>query len=70
VGDGSGLGLATSYGLIRDAGGTLSLVMPDADELPGAAFEIDMPAAAETAAGDRPPALAPDASPPPSMAAM
>ena len=71
VGDGTGLGLATSYGLIRDAGGTLSLVMPEADELQGAVFEIDMPAAAEAgAAGDRARALAPDASPPPSMAAM
>jgi signal transduction histidine kinase len=48
VGEGSGLGLATSYGLIRDAGGTLALVEPGPEELQGAVFEIDMPAAAET----------------------
>jgi signal transduction histidine kinase len=49
VGEGSGLGLATSYGLIRDAGGTLALVEPGPEELRGAVFEIDMPAAAEAA---------------------
>lgn len=54
VGDGTGLGLATSYGLVRDAGGTLTLVEPEPDELAGAVFQIDMPAAADTAdAGDR-----------------
>ena len=71
VGDGAGLGLATSYGLVRDAGGTLTLVEPEPDELPGAVFQIDMPAAAATAdAGD----LAADETsggpPPPSVAAL
>lgn len=41
VGEGTGLGLATSYGIVRDAGGTLSLV-PDG---PGATFRIELPAA-------------------------
>lgn len=43
VGEGTGLGLATSYGVVRDAGGTLSL---SADG-PGATFRIDLPASAE-----------------------
>lgn len=43
VGEGTGLGLATSYGIVRDAGGTLSL----AADGPGATFRIDLPASAE-----------------------
>lgn len=39
VGEGTGLGLATAFGIVRDAGGTLSLV-PDG---PGATFRIDLP---------------------------
>lgn len=40
VGEGTGLGLATSYGIMRDAGGTLVLT----EEGPGATFRIDLPA--------------------------
>jgi signal transduction histidine kinase len=39
VGQGTGLGLATAFGLVRDAGGTLSLVNGGV----GATFEIDLP---------------------------
>lgn len=42
VGEGTGLGLATSYGVVRDAGGTLSLVA----DTQGATFRIDLPPAA------------------------
>jgi C4-dicarboxylate-specific signal transduction histidine kinase len=42
VGEGTGLGLAMAYGLVRDMGGTLSL-LPDG---PGATFQIDLPGAA------------------------
>ena len=38
-GQGAGLGLAVSYGVVRDAGGTLTL-KPGG---PGATFEIDLP---------------------------
>jgi C4-dicarboxylate-specific signal transduction histidine kinase len=41
VGEGTGLGLATSYGIVRDAGGSLSLGESEA----GATFRIDLPAA-------------------------
>jgi signal transduction histidine kinase len=41
VGQGTGLGLATTFGIIRDSGGTLTLV----DDGPGATFEIELPAA-------------------------
>jgi len=40
-GQGTGLGLAVSYGFVRDAGGTLTL-KPGG---PGATFEIDLPSA-------------------------
>jgi two-component system C4-dicarboxylate transport sensor histidine kinase DctB len=71
VGEGSGLGLATSYGLIRDAGGTLTLVESEPDEPGGAVFEIDMPSAPETAGAGQPAAgKAPDAPPPRSVAAL
>lgn len=77
VGERIGLGLATSYGLVRDGGGTLALVEPEPGELQGAVFEIDMPAAvaAETggAAGkeaDKPHDRAPGAAPPPSVVAL
>jgi signal transduction histidine kinase len=40
-GQGAGLGLAVSYGIVRDAGGTLTL-KPGG---PGATFEIELPAA-------------------------
>ena len=43
VGEGTGLGLATSYGIVRDAGGMLSL---SADG-PGATFRIDLPPSTE-----------------------
>jgi len=46
VGEGTGLGLATSYGAVRDAGGTLSLVA----DTPGATFRIDLPESVEAAA--------------------
>ena len=39
-GKGTGLGLAVSYGIVRDSGGTLALT----DESPGATFRIDLPA--------------------------
>jgi C4-dicarboxylate-specific signal transduction histidine kinase len=39
VGEGTGLGLATSYGIIRDAGGTLSL----SETAEGATFRIELP---------------------------
>jgi C4-dicarboxylate-specific signal transduction histidine kinase len=39
-GQGAGLGLAVSYGIVRDAGGTLTLKPGQ----PGATFEIDLPA--------------------------
>ncbi len=42
VGQGTGLGLASTYGLVRDCGGTLTLV----GDGPGAVFQIDLPAAA------------------------
>jgi signal transduction histidine kinase len=42
---GTGLGLALSFGIVRDAGGTLSL-LPD---MPGAVFQIDLPATAVSA---------------------
>ncbi len=42
VGEGTGLGLATSYGVVRDAGGSLSLV----SDGPGATFRIELPASA------------------------
>lgn len=71
VGDGAGLGLATSYGLIRDAGGTLTLVEPEPDELAGAVFQIAMPAAGETAdAGDFAAGETSGGPPPPSVAAL
>ncbi len=38
-GQGTGLGLAVAYGIVRDAGGSLTL----RSEGPGAAFEIDLP---------------------------
>ncbi|MCA0301510.1 MAG: hypothetical protein LCH95_03825 [Proteobacteria bacterium] len=41
-GQGTGLGLSLSYGLVREAGGTLSLLPTDR----GAAFRIDLPEAA------------------------
>lgn len=40
MGEGTGLGLATSYGIVRDAGGTISL----SGDGPGATFVIDLPA--------------------------
>ena len=40
VGEGTGLGLAMAYGLVRDMGGVLSL-LPDG---PGATFQIELPA--------------------------
>ncbi|KAK6021884.1 ATPase/histidine kinase/DNA gyrase B/HSP90 domain protein [Ostertagia ostertagi] len=42
VGEGTGLGLATSYGIIRDAGGTLSL----SETGEGATFRIELPTVA------------------------
>ena len=42
VGEGTGLGLATSYGVVRDAGGMLSLVA----DAQGATFRIELPPAA------------------------
>jgi C4-dicarboxylate-specific signal transduction histidine kinase len=42
IGRGTGLGLATSFGIVRDAGGNLSLLSRGA----GAAFQVDLPAAA------------------------
>lgn len=42
VGEGTGLGLATSYGVVRDAGGMLSLVA----DTQGATFRIELPPAA------------------------
>lgn len=42
TGKGAGLGLATSFGIVRDAGGSLSL-LPSED---GAVFQVDLPAAA------------------------
>lgn len=48
VGEGTGLGLATSYGVVRDAGGMLSLV----PEGPGATFRIELPAAALAEVGE------------------
>lgn len=47
VGEATGLGLATSYGIVRDAGGTLSL----SPEGPGATFRIDLPSAPPETAG-------------------
>ena len=41
VGQGTGLGLASTFGLVRDSGGTLALV----GDGPGATFQIDLPAA-------------------------
>jgi C4-dicarboxylate-specific signal transduction histidine kinase len=41
TGQGTGLGLSLSFGIIREAGGTLSLL--DSDQ--GAAFQIDLPEA-------------------------
>ena len=41
TGQGTGLGLSLSFGIIREAGGTLSLL--DSDR--GAAFQIDLPEA-------------------------
>ena len=43
VGQGVGLGLSISYGIVRDMGGVLSLV-PDA---PGTIFRVELPAFAE-----------------------
>ena len=40
-GQGTGLGLSLAYGLVREAGGTLSL-LPTAQ---GAAFRVDLPLA-------------------------
>lgn len=40
-GQGVGLGLAISFGIVRDSGGTITLV----DEGPGATFRIELPAA-------------------------
>ncbi len=45
VGQGTGLGLASTFSLVRDAGGTLTLV----GDGPGATFQIDLPAAAPEA---------------------
>lgn len=42
-GQGTGLGLSLSYGLVREAGGTLSLLPTER----GASFRIDLPEAAE-----------------------
>lgn len=41
-GQGVGLGLAISFGIVRDCGGSLTLT----DETPGATFRIELPAAA------------------------
>jgi C4-dicarboxylate-specific signal transduction histidine kinase len=41
VGQGTGLGLASTYGLVRDCGGTLRLI----GDGPGAKFQIDLPIA-------------------------
>ncbi len=41
VGQGTGLGLAMTFGIVRDSGGTLTL----AGDGPGATFQIDLPAA-------------------------
>ena len=41
TGQGTGLGLSISFGIVREAGGTLSLL--DSEE--GAAFQIDLPEA-------------------------
>jgi len=46
LGQGTGLGLALSFGIVRDAGGTLSL-LPDSGS--GATFQIDLPRAASAA---------------------
>ncbi|MDP2329671.1 MAG: cache domain-containing protein [Reyranella sp.] len=48
VGQGTGLGLATTFGLVRDCGGALTLLddAPGGPEGPGATFQIDLPAAA------------------------
>src|SRR5579883_612290 len=43
TGKGVGLGLATSYGIIHDAGGSLSLLQGD----DGATFQIELPAASD-----------------------
>lgn len=51
-GQGTGLGLASTFGLVRDCGGTLVLV----DGGPGATFEIELPPA--PSAGEEPNALA------------
>jgi two-component system sensor histidine kinase HupT/HoxJ len=42
TGQGTGLGLALSFGIVREAGGTLSLLSGDG----GAIFQIDLPEAA------------------------
>lgn len=44
IGQGTGLGLATTYGLVRDSGGVLTLV----GDGPGAIFQIDLPAASQS----------------------
>jgi C4-dicarboxylate-specific signal transduction histidine kinase len=43
IGQGTGLGLATTYGLVRDSGGALTLV----GNGPGAIFQIDLPVASQ-----------------------
>lgn len=45
VGQGTGLGLASTFNIVRDLGGTLTLV----GDGPGATFQIDLPAAAPEA---------------------
>ena len=45
VGQGTGLGLASTFGLVRDCGGALTL-LDDGPGGPGATFQIDLPAAA------------------------
>ena len=42
VGKGVGLGLAISFGIVRDSGGTLALT----EDAPGATFRIDLPGCA------------------------